>query len=132
VRTRFDVTELERDVLVHVRSVAVFVDAHLGMTERLLDRHERGQRLVLDLDQPAGRLGRLLVLGRHRRDGVADHPHALVTERLLVLDTGRIPNFTRGRSAPVMTAYTPGSARARDVSISLISAWGWIERSSLP
>ena len=89
----FDVTELERDVLVHVRSVAVFVDAHLGMTERLLDRHERGQRLVLDLDQPAGRLGRLLVLGRHRRDGVADHPHALVAERLLVLGHGQDPEL---------------------------------------
>ena len=32
-------------------------------------------------------------------------------------DTGRIPNFTRGRSAPVMTAYTPGTVFARAVSM---------------
>ena len=38
-------------------------------------------------------------------------------------ETGRMPNFTRGRSWPVMTAYTPGSARARAVSMRLIRAW---------
>ena len=37
-------------------------------------------------------------------------------------DTGRIPNFTRGRSAAVTTARTPGSARAREVSIERMRA----------
>ncbi len=47
-------------------------------------------------------------------------------------DTGRMPNFTRGRSWPVMTAYTPGRARARVVSMRLIRAWGCGLRRSLP
>src|SRR5438477_349991 len=38
--------------------------------------------------------------------------------------TGRMPNFT-GRSSPVMTASTPGSARARLVSTLRIRACGW-------
>ena len=47
-------------------------------------------------------------------------------------DTGRMPNFTRGRSWPVITAYTPGRAAARAVSMRTIRAWGCGLRSSLP
>src|SRR5216117_313321 len=82
---RLDVAELERDVLVDVGTVAVLVDADLGMGERLLDRHERAQGLVLHVDQAARALRRLLV---HRGDGgygVAHHADLLGAERLLVL-----------------------------------------------
>ena len=46
-------------------------------------------------------------------------------------ETGRMPNFTRGRSCPVITAYTPGSARARVVSMRLMRACACGLRSSL-
>src|SRR3982075_3488012 len=36
-----------------------------------------------------------------------------------------------GRSFPVSTAFTPGSAAARDVSMERMRAWGWGLRSSL-
>src|SRR5258707_325719 len=44
--------------------------------------------------------------------------------------TGRIPNAI-GRSWPVSTAFTPGSARALVVSMPVILAWGCGLRSSL-
>jgi len=54
-----------------------------------LDRHERGQRLVAHLDQPARALGGLLIHRGDRRDGVADHTDLLGAERLLVLRDGQ-------------------------------------------
>src|SRR5690348_12122012 len=44
--------------------------------------------------------------------------------------TGRIPNGI-GRSRPVSTAFTPGTASACDVSIETMRAWGCGLRSSL-
>src|SRR2546425_10979396 len=44
--------------------------------------------------------------------------------------TGRMPNGI-GRSCPVSTAFTPGRARACDVSMAVMRAWGWGLRSSL-
>jgi hypothetical protein len=96
-----DVAELQRDVLVDVRAVAVLVDPGLRMGERVEDGHERRERLVVDLDQPARLLGRLLV---DRRDGghrVADHADFLGAERFLVLRDGQDaelhPRQVRGR-----------------------------------
>src|SRR6266850_137027 len=81
---------------------------------------------------------------RHARSAVssstaATAPTASPTIRTLSVqsassscDTGRMPNFTRGRSAPVMTAYTPGTALARVVSIPRMRACACGLRSSLP
>src|SRR2546429_383658 len=44
--------------------------------------------------------------------------------------TGRMPNGI-GKSLPVSTAFTPGSARAVDVSMAVMRAWGCGLRSSL-
>ncbi len=82
------VAELERHVLVDVGPVPVLVDAHLGVGERLLDRHQGAQRLVVDLDQLRGALGRLLVHRRHRGQRVAHHADLGAAERLLVLRHG--------------------------------------------
>ena len=82
---RLHVAELERHRLVHVRPVAVLVDPHLRMRQRVLDGHERPQRLVLDLDQLGRALGGLLVHRGHRGHRVADHADLLHAERLLVL-----------------------------------------------
>ena len=86
---RLHVAELEGHVLVDVRPVAVLVDAHLGMAQRLLDGHQGAQRLVVDLDQLAGALRRLLVDGRHRRHRIAHHADLLPAQRLLVLRDGQ-------------------------------------------
>ena len=43
---RLHVAELQRHRLVDVRPVAVLVDAHLRMGQRVLDRHQRAERLV--------------------------------------------------------------------------------------
>ena len=89
VEGRVDVAELERDVLVDVRTVAVLVDPGLGMGERVEDRHEGDKRLVVDLDQPARLLGRLLVHGRDGGDRIADHADLLGAEGLLILRDGQ-------------------------------------------
>src|SRR5216684_2133743 len=41
-------------------------------------------------------------------------------------------NFWSGKSAAVITAFTPGSAAAFDVSIERIFAWAWGERRIRP
>ena len=69
--------------------VAVLVDAHLRMRQRLLDGHEGAQRLVLDLDQLGGALRGLLVHRGDRRHRVADHAHLVDAERLFVLGHGQ-------------------------------------------
>ena len=82
---RLDVAELQRHGLVDVRPVAVLVDAHVRVRQRFLDGHQRLERLVLDLDQARGPLGRLLVHRGDGRDRVAHHPDLLDAERFLVL-----------------------------------------------
>jgi hypothetical protein len=74
---------------VDVGAVAVVVDPDLGMAERLLDRHERLQDLVADLDELARPLGGGLVDRRHGRDGVAHHADLVRAQRLLVLRHGQ-------------------------------------------
>ena len=79
------VAELQRHPLVDVAAVAVVVDARLGGGERLLDRGDGGERLVLDAHGerrlPGGVLGRR----RHRHHRVADEADALGAEGVLVL-----------------------------------------------
>ena len=90
---RLHVAELERDVLVDVRAVPVLVDADLGMRERGFDGHQRGQCLVLDLDELARTLRRVLVDRGDGGHGVAHHPHLLDAQRFLVLGHRQDPEF---------------------------------------
>ena len=80
-----DVPEVERHLLVHVAARAVVVDAGVGPAERLVDRHDRRQHLVVDLDELQRLLRRLLVERGHRRHRVADEAHLVQGERVLVL-----------------------------------------------
>jgi hypothetical protein len=80
-----DVPELQRDALVDVGAVAVLVDSHLRVRERVEDGHEGRERLVVDVDQSARLLRGLFVDGGNGGDRVADHPDLLGAERLLVL-----------------------------------------------
>ena len=86
---RLHVAELEGDGLVDVGAVAVLVDAHVLVAQRLLDGHEGLERLVVDLDQLGGALGRLLVHRGHRGHRVADHPDLLDAECLFILRHGQ-------------------------------------------
>ena len=79
------VAELEGDQLVDVVAVPVVVDPRTPLGERGVDRHERGERLVLHLDEVHRRLRRLLVDGRDGRHGVPDEADLLDAEGLLVL-----------------------------------------------
>ena len=88
-----DVAELERDVLVHVRTVTILVDPDLGVRQRLEDRHQRRERLVVDVDQPGCLLGGLFVDGGDRGDRVADHADLLGAEGFLVLGHGQDPEL---------------------------------------
>ena len=97
---RLHVAELQRHRLVDVRPIAVLVDAHLRMGQRVLDRHQRAERLVLDLDQLAGALRRLLVDRGHRRHRIADHADLVDAERLLVLGDGQDAELHGRQVAP--------------------------------
>ncbi len=83
-----DVAELEGYRLVDVRRVAVLVDAHLRMRERVLDGHERAQRLVVHLDELGGALRRLLVHRGYRRHRIPHHAHLVHAQGFLVLGDG--------------------------------------------
>jgi hypothetical protein len=82
---RRHVAEVERDHLVDVAGVAVILDPRLGVDERLLGRADRRQRLVVDLDQPRRLLGDQLLGRDHRRHRIADEPHLVGAQRVLVL-----------------------------------------------
>ena len=56
--------------------------------DRLGQRHDRGQLLVVDLDGGRAQPGGLERLPQHPADGVPDEHHDLGEERLVVLDAG--------------------------------------------
>jgi len=85
---RLHVAELERHRLVDIGAVAVLMDPHVGMSKRLLDRHEGLEGLVLHLDQPRRALCRLLVDRGYRGHRVAHHPHLLDAQGFFVLRHG--------------------------------------------
>ena len=69
----------------------LLVDERRVRSQRLLDCQDRGQLLIIDLDQPAGLPRRRLVLGRHCRDRLADIADLADGDRGLVLDEGAHP-----------------------------------------
>ena len=56
--------------------------------DRLGQRDDRGQGLVVDLDGEGAEAGGLERLAQHPADGVADEHHLVGEERLVVLDPG--------------------------------------------
>ena len=95
-----DVAELERGHPMDVAGLGLVVDRLVGgFLEGLLDRGDRGKRLVSDADQPAGGASRLLVEGCDGRDRVTDVAHLLELERPLVLADGQDPEAGRQRLA---------------------------------
>ncbi len=90
-----ELTKLQVYQLVPVPFVGVFVQ--LGRRHRRGGVHRRNhrERFVGDVDQPAGRQCRLLVDGRHGGDRVADEPHDIGTEGVLVLADREDPEGNR-------------------------------------
>jgi hypothetical protein len=83
------VAELQRDVLVDISFFGVGVDLRVLVFQRLVDRHQRRQRLVLDDNVFQGRLGRLLVNRRHGSHRVAHHAHLFAAQRFFILAHGQ-------------------------------------------
>ena len=110
---RLHVTELERHRLVDVGAVAVLVDAHVRIGQRLLDGHEGLERLVFDVDEPGRPLRRLLVDRGHCRHRVPDHPDLVHAQRFLVLGDGKNAEFHPRQVVPgddgVDTGQRPGA-----------------------
>ncbi len=82
----FDVAELERRQLVHVAAgPAVVVNAGLGRGERLRDRGDGLQRLVVDLHRQGRFAGGVFGHRGDRRHRVAHHSNLVGAEGMLVL-----------------------------------------------
>src|SRR5207247_5118773 len=83
--TALDFARLERDPLVDVPLLAVVVDAGGWFPDRVADRQNRLERLVLDPDGVHGLESNVLVQGRHGRDRVSHESHLVGEEGVLVL-----------------------------------------------
>ena len=83
--TFFDVAKFQRDFLVNVAAVAVFVNARLVDQHRFFDRRDRVQRFILDFDQIHRIEGDVFIDRRNGRDRIADEAHFVDAERVFVL-----------------------------------------------
>ncbi len=82
---RLDVAELHRDDLVQVAAVGVGVELRLSGGDRLFDRGDRRQRLVVDLDGERRSVRSVLGECRDRDDRVADVADHFDRQGVLVL-----------------------------------------------
>ena len=81
----FDVAEFQRDFLVNVAAVAVFVNARLVDQNRFFDRGDRVERFVLDFDQIHRVEGDVFIDRRDGRHRIADEAHLVDAERVFIL-----------------------------------------------
>src|SRR6267378_100305 len=95
---RVGIAELEVDELVQVAAIAVVMDARLGMRDRFFGRCDRLEWLVDDFDEIERRSRDLFAGGGNRRDRIADKPHLVDAQRVLVLGDGK--NAERNRQIP--------------------------------
>ena len=80
--------------------------------DRLGDRDQRRQRLVVDLDGQGAQPGRLQRLGEHPAHGVARVHHLVREQRLVVLDPGVVdPGHVRGGEHPDHAGHRAAPAR---------------------
>ena len=80
-----DIAELERSAPVDLATDPFAVDQRQVRLQRVLDRADRRQLLVFDLDQTQRLLRRLLIDRGHRRDRLAVIANLLERQRVLVL-----------------------------------------------
>ena len=108
----------------------ILVDERRVLGDRLVEAEDGWQDLVLDRDELGGPAGGLDVGGGDGGDLVADVADLLDRQRVEVR-AERAP-LLRAVSSPVMTACTPGSRFAREVSIERMRALAWGERTTAP
>ena len=89
----FEIAERKVDLLEDVGALGLVVDLHVVPFECLLDREDRLEILVVDLDERQRIERRVLVECRDGRDGLADVPHAIHRERGLVLSGRHDPHL---------------------------------------
>src|ERR687885_459983 len=73
-------------------AVQLWVSSALCSAQRVAERGDEGQGLILDLDQPQRVLGQLLTLCGHRGHLVPDEANGLLEELpfLVPIDVGRV------------------------------------------
>ena len=87
------IAERKVDLLEDVGALGLVMDLHVVPFECLLDREDRLEVLVVDLDERERIERRVLIERRHGRDGLADVPHAIHRERGLVLSGRHDPHL---------------------------------------
>ena len=70
--TFFNIAKFQRDLLVDVAAVAVFVNARLLDQQRFINGRDRGQALIFDFDEIHRVEGRVFIDSGHGRDRVAN------------------------------------------------------------
>ena len=85
----FNVAEFQRDFLVDVAAVAVFVNARLVDHHRFFDRRDGVERFVFDFDQVHRIEGDVFINRRDRGDRIADEANLVDAERVFVLADGQ-------------------------------------------
>ncbi len=83
-----DIAKLKSDALVNVAFLAVIVDAWFGSGEGFFGIGDGWQNLVFDIDQVQRLEGRQFFARNYCRNGIADVPHMIDAECLLVLTDG--------------------------------------------
>ena len=77
--------EFQAYFLVHVAAVAIFMNARLVNHHAFFNRRDRLQRFVFDLNQ-IHRVERNVLINRgHRRHRIANEPHLVDAQRMLIL-----------------------------------------------
>src|SRR4030095_8267004 len=81
----FEISKLQRHLLVDVAAVTVVVDARLIDQYRFFDRRDCVERFVLNLDQIHGIEGDVFIDSCHGRDGIADETYFVDAKSVFVL-----------------------------------------------
>jgi len=92
-KTALEIAKRKVDLFEHVGALRLVVDLDVLALEGFLDREDRLEVLVLDLDERERIERRVLIERRHGRDGLADVPNAIHRERGLVLSGRHDPHL---------------------------------------
>src|SRR5438309_4256064 len=84
-----DVTELERDLLMYVASVSVFVNPRLVLSQPIFDGRDRLQPFILDLDEIERIEGGVFIDAGDGGNRISDEANFVDAQRVFVLTNGQ-------------------------------------------